>query len=102
MRLTMFVIELKLDPQLDFRSNFSFDTILDDISFPVDGMKKDVICEVFGLNKTVCAFFLDEHDFPKSSPLNAKLFLDPIFLVGVIHGMALAAELLKFLASECN
>jgi len=98
----MFVIEFKLDPQLYFWGNFSCDTVLDDVSFPIDGMKKYVICEVFGLNKTVRAFFLNEHDLPKSSPLNAKLFFDPIFLVGVIHGLALAAGLLKFVASGCT
>ena len=97
----MFVIEFKLDPQLDFWGNFPCDTVLDDISIPVDGMKKHVISEVFGLDETVSAFFFDEHDLAKSSPLNAKLFLDPIFLVGVVHGLALAAGLLKFVASEC-
>ena len=73
----MLVIEFKLDPHLYFGGNFSCDTVLDDVSFPIDGMKKHVICEVFGLNETVFAFLLDERDLAKSSPLNAKLFLDP-------------------------
>ncbi len=98
----MFVIEFKLDPQLDFWGNFPCDTVLDDVSFPVDGMKEHVISEVFGLYKTVSTFFLDEHDLSKSSPLNAKLFFDPIFLVGVIHGLTLAAGLLEFVASGCT
>lgn len=97
----MLVIEFKLDPHLYFGGNFSCDTVLDDVSFPIDGMKKHVICEVFGLNETVFAFLLDERDLAKSSPLNAKLFLDPIFLVGVIHGVALTAGLRKFVANEC-
>lgn len=97
----MFVIEFKLDPQLDFGDDFLCDTVLDDVSFPVCGMKKHIIGEVFRLNKTVCAFFFNEHDLAKSSPLNAKLFLDPIFLVGVIHGLTLAAGLRKFVASGC-
>jgi len=89
----MFIIEFEFHPQLDLRSDFSSDTILYDGAVPIDAVKKNVIREVFGLYETVRAFFFDEHDLAKSSPLNAKFLFNPIFLVGVIHGVALAAGL---------
>lgn len=95
MGLSVFVIEFKLHPQLDFWRDFVSDTVLDDAAFPVDAVKKHVIGEVLGLDKTVRAFFFDVHDLAKSSPLNAKLLLDPIFLVGVIHDVTLAAGLVE-------
>ena len=95
MGLAMFVIEFKLHPQLDFWRDFLSDTVLDNAAFPVDAVKEYVIGEIFGLDKTVSAFFLNVHDLAESSPLNAKLLLDPIFLVGVIHDVTLAAGLVE-------
>ena len=70
-------------------------TVFDDVAFPVDAVKKDVICEVLGLDKTVSPLLLNVHDLAKPSPLDAKLLLDPILLVGVIHVVTLAAGLVE-------
>jgi len=89
----MFIVQFKLDPQFDFGIDFSCDSVFGDASIPVYGMKEHVIGKVFGLNEPIGPLLLDEHDLPQSSPLNAKLFLDAIFLFGIIHVVALGGAL---------
>ena len=97
----MLVIEFKFHPELDLRGNLSSDAIGNDVAIPINAVKKHVRGEVFGVNETVCTLLFNEHDLAKSSPLNAKLLFNPIFLVGVIHGVALAAGLEEFVGHLC-
>ena len=85
----MLIVQFKLDPQFDFRIDFSRDSIFGDTSIPVHGMKEHVIGEVLGLDESISPLLLDEHDLSQSSPLNAEFLFDAIFLFGIIHGVAL-------------
>lgn len=88
-RCKVFVIQLKLDPHLNLRSELLRDSVFGDRAVPILEVKENIVPKVLSADEPECVVGLDEHDLPQTTTLDSESLFDFDVVFGMVHRLIL-------------